>query len=353
MQHQPLTHNIRVKSFKELISPQKIKERLPCPEEIEQQVFHHRQAIQKCLRGEDPRLMVIVGPCSIHDPEAGLEYAERLAGLARKVEDRMLIIMRVYFEKPRTTIGWKGFISDPWLDGSNDVESGLIKARELLLEVASLGLPAATEFLDPIVPQYTTDLISWAAIGARTTESQTHREMASGLSMPVGFKNATSGSLQIALDAVASARASHSFIGIDEAGQTAIVTTTGNSDAHIILRGGDRPNYHREDIQRAQEKLGALPGSADSRMIIVDCSHGNSNKDYTLQPIVFHNVVDQYVAGSKVILGLMLESFLTEGKQIFPSSTPLIYGTSITDACISWEMTEETLLAAYVKLLKS
>ena len=344
-----VTSNLNVCSFRELIPPKEIKKRLPVPLEIQEMVLNYRQTIARCMRGEDRRLLLIVGPCSIHDTSAGLAYAQRLADLAAKISDRFVTIMRVYFEKPRTTIGWKGFINDPHLDGTNDIETGLLRAREFLLEVSALGLGAATEFLDPIIPQYTADLVSWAAIGARTTESQTHREMASGLSMPVGFKNATGGGLQVALDAMAAARTSHSFLGIDAEGRTAIVSTLGNRYVHMILRGGGgRSNYDAADIRHAYEKLGSPP---KLREIMVDCSHGNSQKDYRLQPLALHDVVGQYQAGTQAILGIMLESFLNEGRQDFPPPTGrLVAGTSITDACLGWEATEETILSAYMRL---
>ena len=342
-------NDINVCSFRELIPPEEIKRRLPIPDDIQKMVAGFRRSIAHCMKGNDPRLLLIVGPCSIHDTDAGLVYAQRLAELSAKVADCFLIVMRVYFEKPRTSIGWKGFISDPHLDGSNAIEAGLLLAREFLLAVAAEGLPAATEFLDPIIPQYTADLVSWAAIGARTTESQTHREMASGLSMPVGFKNATSGSLQVALDAMAAARTPHSFLGIDGAGRTSIVTTVGNPHVHMILRGGGgRPNYDPADIRNAFDKLGC---PAKAREIMVDCSHGNSNKDFRLQPLVLHNVVGQHLKGAPAILGFMMESFLKEGRQEFPSPAGLLAsGVSITDSCLGWEATEETILSAYVKM---
>lgn len=296
--------------------------------------------MRRILRGEDTRLLVIVGPCSIHDPEAALEYARRLSALADELSSKMYIVMRVYFEKPRTTIGWKGLINDPGLDDSCDVERGLRLARRLLLEITALGLPAATEFLDPIVPQYTADLVTWAAIGARTTESQTHREMASGLSMPVGFKNGTDGSVQTALDAMRSARSPHSFLGIDENGVTSIVKTTGNSDVHLVLRGGRQgPNYSPEHVAgaAAAARRAGVPSA-----IMVDCSHANSGKNPANQPAVWRSVLEQRAAGTREIIGAMLESNLHEGAQN-PSDRPLRYGVSITDACMSWETTEALL----------
>ena len=342
-------NDVNVCSFRDLIPPSEIKRRLPASHSIQNMITGFRRTIARCLRGEDQRFLLIIGPCSIHDTLAGLEYAKRLSGLAAKIEDRFVTVMRVYFEKPRTTIGWKGFISDPHLDGSGDIENGLLRARAFLLDVAEEGLAAATEFLDPIIPQYTADLISWAAIGARTTESQTHREMASGLSMPVGFKNATSGGLQVALDAMTAARTPHSFLGIDAAGKTSIVSTLGNPHVHIILRGGGvGPNYHIGDIRNAYEKLGAPP---KARLIMVDCNHGNSNKDFRLQPTVMHSVIGQHLAGAPAVLGLMVESFLGEGRQDFPpNGGELVPGVSITDGCLGWEATEETVLSAYMKL---
>ena len=333
--------NIKVSRFERLLSPQKIREELPLSDQGAKDIASHRDAIRACLRGEDPRLMVIIGPCSIHDTEAALEYAQRLKKLSEKVQDRFLIVMRVYFEKPRTTIGWKGLINDPDLDGTHKIPEGLKKAREFLIKVTESGLPAATEFLDPIVPQYISDLVSWAAIGARTTESQTHREMASGLSMPVGFKNATDGGLQVAVDAMISASNSHAFLGIDNEGQNCVVYTRGNPDGHLILRGGGgAPNYGPAGVADAKARLSS---NAHTRAIMVDCSHGNSYKDHTRQPIVFENVIRQFVEGERSILGLMIESNLVEGNQALGQN--MVRGQSITDACISWEQTEALLLS--------
>jgi 3-deoxy-7-phosphoheptulonate synthase len=288
-------------------------------------------------------LLVVVGPCSIHDPVGALEYAGKLSALRREFADRLEIVMRVYFEKPRTTIGWKGLINDPHLDNSYDIEGGLKKARRLLMDIVSLGLPAATEFLDPITPQYISDLISWAAIGARTTESQTHREMASGLSMPVGFKNGTDGGLQIAIDAMGTAMRPHSFIGIDEDGVTSIVRTAGNPSGHVVLRGGrQRANYDAESIRDAENQLASngLP-----RVLMVDCSHANSGKQSARQEEVWRNVIEQRVAGTRSLIGLMVESYLEEGTQPFPKDNPasLRYGVSITDACLGWDATARML----------
>jgi len=287
-------------------------------------------------------MLVVVGPCSIHDADAALDYGKRLKKLREELGDQIEIVMRVYFEKPRTTIGWKGLINDPHLDGTYDIETGLKKARRLLLELTSMGLPAATEFLDPIIPQYTADLITWAAVGARTTESQTHREMASGLSMPVGFKNGTDGSLQIALDAMQSARTPHSFLGIDQDGITSIIRTTGNTTGHIVLRGGRaRTNYDADSIREAELKLqqNGLPP-----VLMVDCSHANSGKQHARQEEVWRSVIEQRAGGSRSLIGLMVESFLTEGSQAFPRpKSELAYGVSITDACIGWDATERML----------
>ena len=338
--------NTKINEFTPLITPEEIRKNYPLEPDAEKFIQKSRKEIRNALNGIDKRLVVIVGPCSIHDPEAGLEYAEKLAKLNDRISDNILIIMRVYFEKPRTTVGWKGLLNDPSLNGTHDIETGIQKCRKLLIDVAKLKLPAATEFLDPIFPQYSADLVSWTAIGARTTESQTHREMASGLSMPVGFKNATDGGLQVALDAIISAQHAHSFLGIDEAGRTSIIKTTGNEDVHIILRGGTKPNYDPETIQTTIQKIST---NIIDRRVMVDCSHGNSNKDYRKQPIVFENVVNQYLQGNKQILGLMLESNLLEGNQKL-SDEPLIRGKSITDGCVSWETTEELLIKTNKKM---
>ncbi len=339
--------NTRISEFIPLPSPAELKGRLKASNEQLSRVAYHRDELRKMLSGVDKRLLCIVGPCSIHDVKAGQIYAERLAKLHRELRDRLFIVMRVYFEKPRTTIGWKGLINDPHLDGSHDVRTGLSTAREFLLQVASLDIPAATEFLDPIVPQYIADLISWVAIGARTTESQTHREMASGLSMPVGFKNATDGSLQVALDGMTSARHPHHFLGIDQDGMTSVIKTKGNPDVHAILRGGaSGPNYSPDHIK---DCLGRLNAEARQRLLLVDCSHGNSGKDYRRQPIVFHEVLKQFQKGEEGILGMMLESHLNEGKQD-PKASPLQEGVSITDGCISWEQTENLLRESWKAL---
>ena len=306
-----------------------------------------RRALRECLAGTDRRLVVIVGPCSIHDPRSALEYATRLAGLREQVADKMMLVMRVYFEKPRTTVGWKGLITDPDHNGSDDMNRGLEEARKILLAINGLGLPCATEFLDPIVPQYVADLVSWAAIGARTTESQTHRQMASGLSMPVGFKNSTDGGLEVAVQAMEAASAPHAFLGINVEGQTSVVRTTGNPDTHVVLRGGGgKSNYSRADIAYTRALLGEA--GAGPRAIMVDCSHANSGKDYRKQPVVFGNVIEQVLAGEEALLGMMLESHLVEGRQALGES--MTYGQSVTDACIGWETTEELLLGAHERL---
>jgi 3-deoxy-7-phosphoheptulonate synthase len=318
-------------------------------EECNRAVIEGRATIQNILRRGDPRILVVVGPCSIHDAQGALAYAEKLAQLRKELVDKLYIIMRVYFEKPRTTVGWKGLINDPHLDGSNDIESGLKKARRLLLDITAMGLPAATEFLDPIVPQYISDLISWAAIGARTTESQTHRELASGLSMPVGFKNATDGSLQIALDALQAAQAPHSFLGIDQDGFTCIVRTKGNRYGHVVLRGGRaRANYDAESIGAA---VARLEQAGQNPSLMVDCSHANSNKQHAQQEEVARSVIAQRVAGNAALIGLMIESYLQEGNQPVPMNlADLQYGVSITDACVSWQTTERMLGDAHARL---
>jgi 3-deoxy-7-phosphoheptulonate synthase len=345
------TQNLRVQETVRLITPRALKAQLPMSEECNRTVVESRERVTRILEQKDPRLLVVVGPCSIHDVEGSLEYANRLNAVRHDVSHQLEIVMRVYFEKPRTTIGWKGLINDPHLDGSYDIGTGLKRARALLLELTAMGLPAATEFLDPITPQYIADLVSWAAIGARTTESQTHREMASGLSMPVGFKNGTDGSLQIALDAMQSARAPHSFLGIDQDGITSIIRTTGNSVGHIVLRGGrTRTNYDAESIREAEDKLtqAGLPP-----VLMVDCSHANSAKQHARQEDVWKNFIAQRAAGRRSLIGGMLESYLSEGNQPFPQKlADLAYGVSITDACLGWEATERILRWASEELVK-
>jgi 3-deoxy-7-phosphoheptulonate synthase len=343
------THQVHVRSVEALVPPSVMSERFPMTEAANATVVEAREAVCRILRGEDARLLIVVGPCSIHDEKAALEYAERLAAVSRRVADRLLVIMRVYFEKPRTTIGWKGLINDPHLDGSFDIAEGLGRARRILLAVGELGLPAATEMLDPISPQYTADLIAWASLGARTTESQTHRQMASGLSMPIGFKNSTDGNLQNAVDAMAAARQPHAFLGIDFEGRTCIINTAGNPDGHLILRGGrSGPNYDAASVARATSMLekAGLP-----RALMIDCSHANSGKDARRQGVVLREALAQRVAGNRHVIGAMLESNLVEGSQkIGKDPAALRYGVSITDPCIGWEETERLLLEAHATL---
>ena len=345
------TQDLRVREIVRLQSPAALKAELPISEASSRTVAHGREAVTRILHRQDPRLLVIVGPCSIHDVGGALDYAGRLNALRKEFADRMEIVMRVYFEKPRTTVGWKGLINDPQLDGTQDIGSGLKIGRRLLLEITGMGLPAATEFLDPIVPQYTADLITWAAIGARTTESQTHRELASGLSMPVGFKNATDGSMQIAVDAMYSARSAHSFLGMDQDGFTAVVRTTGNPDGHIVLRGGRlQTNYGADSIREAEARLveSGLPP-----VLLVDCSHANSGKQPARQEDVWHSIVEQRLAGTASLIGTLIESYLHEGNQPIPRNlSELRYGVSITDACLSWDTTERMLRWGYEKLAK-
>ncbi len=346
------TQNLHVEKTVRLLTPRALKAEFPMSEASNRTVIASRERVTRILQQQDPRLLVVVGPCSIHDVEGALEYGARLNALRQELAAQMEIVMRVYFEKPRTTIGWKGLINDPHLDGTYDIESGLKKAWLLLRELTALGLPAATEFLDPIIPQYTADLVTWAAVGARTTESQTHREMASGLSMPIGFKNGTDGSLQIAVDAMQSARAPHSFLGIDQDGLTSIIRTTGNPVGHLVLRGGRlRPNYDAQSIREAETKLtqAGLPA-----VLMVDCSHANSGKQPARQEEVWRSVIEQRVGGTRSLLGLMLESYLQEGNQPFPSDpAALCYGVSITDACLGWEATERLLRWGHATLAKA
>ncbi len=336
------THNVHIKGFAPLITPRELETELPMTENTHQTVVEGREAVQQILRQNDPRLLVVIGPCSIHDPQAALEYADQLNRLRLETQEHLYILMRVYFQKPRTTIGWKGLINDPHLDGSCDIQAGLRIARKLLLQINEMGLPTATEFLDPTTPQYIADLLSWAAIGARTTESQTHREMASGLSMPVGFKNATDGGLQIAIDAMESSRHPHSFLGMDQDGRTCIVNTTGNRWGHIVMRGGrTQTNYDPESIKQAATKLtqAGLPAE-----IMVDCSHANSGKKHQRQEIVWKSVLEQRCEGNQALIGLMIESNLKSGNQPIPKNlSDLLYGISITDECIDWDTTERLL----------
>ncbi len=341
--------NIHIESETVLITPAELKASLPASDSVYQFINESRQTISNIVHKKDPRFLVICGPCSIHDIEAAKDYATRLKELRDQYKDTLYIVMRVYFEKPRTTVGWKGLINDPHMDDSFDIETGLKRARELLLWIAELGLPIATEALDPISPQYIGDLFSWAAIGARTTESQTHREMASGLSMPVGFKNGTDGSLSTAVNAMQSASAPHRFMGINQAGQSALLQTAGNKDGHVILRGGGgKPNYDSINVALAEQ---ALVKAKMESILIVDCSHENSNKNHELQPLVAKNVFRQVVDGNTSIIGIMLESHINAGNQ--PASLPadkLQYGMSVTDACIDWATTCELLEQAAVLL---
>ncbi|MGL5700628.1 MAG: 3-deoxy-7-phosphoheptulonate synthase AroF [Kluyvera sp.] len=334
-------NNVNIADEQILITPDQLKAELPLTAGQEAQIAQSRKTISDIIAGRDPRLLVVCGPCSIHDPEAAIEYARRFKTLAEEVSDSLYLVMRVYFEKPRTTVGWKGLINDPHMDGSFDVEGGLKIARRLLVELVSMGLPLATEALDPNSPQYLGDLFSWSAIGARTTESQTHREMASGLSMPVGFKNGTDGSLATAINAMRAAAMPHRFVGINQAGQVCLLRTQGNPDGHVILRGGKKPNYGPEDVAQCEKEMEQAGLRAS---LMVDCSHGNSNKDYRRQPAVAESVVAQIKDGNRSIIGLMIESNIHEGNQ--SSEQPrcdMQYGVSVTDACISWETTDALL----------
>ncbi|MGH7812828.1 MAG: 3-deoxy-7-phosphoheptulonate synthase [Candidatus Binataceae bacterium] len=336
--------DLHVRAIVPLIAPRLLKEEMAVDEKCVHTVVEARTAIQKMLAGRDSRLLCIVGPCSIHDYAAALDYAQRLARLRERVLGRLFIVMRVYFEKPRTTIGWKGLINDPRMDGSCDMGEGLRIARRLLLEINRMGLACATEMLDPITPQYIADLISWTAIGARTTESQTHREMASGLSMPVGFKNTTEGNVQAAVDAIQSARRPHAFLGITQDGIPAIVRTTGNPDTHIVLRGGRQPNYDAASIAECERMLA---NAGLEPRVMVDCSHAQTNKDHTRQPAIFKTLIEQVAAGNRAIMGVMLESNLEAGSQpLNPDRSKLKYGVSVTDPCIDWPTTERCLLEA-------
>jgi len=332
----PLTENLRVAKLTRLIAPRQLKEELPLTPELQHKILQDREQVRDIIFRRDNRLLTVIGPCSIHDPVAAMDYAERLKKLSDKVNDRYLIVMRVYFEKPRTVTGWKGFINDPHLDESCDMEYGLHAARKLMIDIAELGLPIATEFLDPIVPQYTADLVSWSAIGARTAESQTHREMASGLSMPVGFKNATDGNIQVAINAIKTAGTPHSFLGIDQGGHSAIVKTTGNPNTHLVLRGGDhQPNFEMPEVTYAACKLKAEGLTSG---IMVDCSHANARKIPANQVLVWNCLHEQRKKPGCPIIGAMVESFIEEGNQ--PISDNLQYGLSITDPCIGWDITE-------------
>lgn len=334
------TDDVRIREIKELTPPSTLLESLEASSSTTQHIIRTREAIHRILRNADDRLLVIIGPCSIHDPVAGIEYAHKLLAQAQLHAKELVIVMRVYFEKPRTTVGWKGLINDPNLDGSFDINRGLMMARRFLLDVNELGLPAATEFLDTITPQYTADLVSWGAIGARTTESQVHRELASGLSCPVGFKNGTDGNIRIAVDAIKAAATPHHFLSVTKEGRSAIISTAGNEDCHVILRGGKQPNYDAASVEAAAKEL------ADSGLnakLMVDCSHANSQRQYTKQIEVAANVGEQIVNGDNRILGVMIESHLHAGRQDLTPGCTLEYGKSITDACIGWTDTEAVL----------
>ncbi|MEZ6133055.1 MAG: 3-deoxy-7-phosphoheptulonate synthase [Planctomycetaceae bacterium] len=341
-----LVQDVNIRETAPLTSPRELKEKYPLTDEIARFVYESRETVKRILKGEDRRIFAVIGPCSIHHPDIALEYAGKLATVAREVNDRIVVVMRVYFEKPRTTVGWKGLINDPGLNDTFDMARGLNLARQILLDVNRTGLPAATEMLEPITPQYIADLITVGSIGARTTESPTHRQMASGLSMPIGFKNSTEGSLEVATNAMKAAAAEHTFLGIDNDGKTCMVNTKGNDMGHLILRGGRTgPNYDAASLAEASEllKKANLPPR-----FVVDCSHANSNKDYRLQPDVWHNVIQQRASGNDTIVGLMLESNLKAGQQSLGSDpSTLEYGVSITDGCISFEQTAELLRSAY------
>ncbi|WP_438971337.1 3-deoxy-7-phosphoheptulonate synthase [Methylophaga sp.] len=342
------TDDLRITGIQEVIPPAQLHEELPITDQASETVFNARNSTQNILQKDDDRLIVIVGPCSIHDPNAAREYATRLKPLMDELSDELHIVMRVYFEKPRSVVGWKGLINDPYLDGSFKINDGLLIARKLLLDLAEMGIPSATEYLDLISPQYVADLVSWGAIGARTTESQAHRELASGLSCPVGFKNATDGGLQIAVDACLSASKPHHFMSVTKEGRSAIFSTTGNPDCHVILRGGREPNFDAASVEAAAEVIGR--SGQDVRMMI-DCSHANSGKNHIQQETVCRDVASQVAHGDKRIIGLMLESNLVEGRQNAEQGKELVYGQSITDACMAWDNTDILLreLAQSVK----
>ncbi len=339
------TEDLNIAAFEVMPSPDDVKARLPLGEDLARRVLDGRRTLEAILDGRDPRLFAVVGPCSIHDPTAGLEYARRLQALAKEVEDTLFVVMRVYFEKPRTSVGWKGFINDPDMDDSFRIDQGMERARRFLLDVVGLGLCAGTEALDPIAPQYLGDLITWTAIGARTSESQTHREMSSGLSTPVGFKNGTDGDVDAAINAIVSAGQPHAFLGINGQGRSAIIRTRGNRYGHVVLRGGGgRPNYDSVSISLAEQRLKAA-GLRQS--VVVDCSHSNSQKKAELQPLVLRDVLHQIREGNRSVVGFMVESFLEGGSQPIPADrSQLRYGCSITDACVGWDQTVEMLREA-------
>jgi len=347
-QSKPNTDDLRILEIKELVPPAHVFREYPVSNRAAQTTVAARQAIHRILHGADDRLLVVIGPCSIHDYDLALDYAGKLVKEAEKYQDDLVVVMRVYFEKPRTTVGWKGLINDPRLDNTFRINEGIRLARRILLEVNELGLPCAAEFLDTITPQYTADLISWGAIGARTTESQVHRELASGLSCPVGFKNGTDGNMRIAVDAIRSANSPHHFLSVTKSGHTAIVSTAGNEDCHVILRGGKEPNYDAASVEAASAEI-AKAGLA--ARLMVDFSHGNSRKQYKLQLEVSDSVATQLAAGEDRIVGVMVESHLVEGRQDIVPEKPLTYGQSVTDACINWEDSVKVLdqLAAAVR----
>ncbi len=346
--NKPNTDDLRIKEIKELLPPEHVFRDYPVSERAAQTTYAARQAIHRVLHGADDRLLVVIGPCSIHDHDLAIDYATRLAREAEKHAADLIVVMRVYFEKPRTTVGWKGLINDPRMDNTFQINEGLRLARRILLEVNELGLPCATEFLDTITPQYTADLIAWGAIGARTTESQVHRELASGLSCPVGFKNGTDGNMRIAVDAIRSANSPHHFLSVTKSGHTAIVSTVGNEDCHVILRGGKEPNYDAASVDAACSEI-AKAGLA--ARLMVDFSHGNSRKQFKLQLEVSDSIAEQLAAGEDRIVGVMVESNLVEGRQDLSPDKPLTYGQSVTDACINWEDSLKVLdqLAAAVR----
>lgn len=341
--------NVNVQSQEVLLTPEQLKKDIPLTEKAARTILEGRDSIQRILNREDHRIFIVVGPCSIHDVEAAKDYALRLQKLAASVSDTLLIVMRVYFEKPRTTVGWKGLINDPYLNDSFKIVDGLHIGRQLLMDIAELGLPTATEALDPISPQYLQDLITWSAIGARTTESQTHREMASGLTSAVGFKNGTDGSLDVAINALKSVSSPHRFLGINADGKVAIITTNGNPHAHMVLRGGnDKPNYDSVSVSVCEQQLNKAGVNTN---IMVDCSHANSNKNHELQPLVMENVTNQILEGNKSIVGIMVESNLLAGNQKISSNRDeMEYGKSVTDACIDWATTESAVMAMHEKL---
>lgn len=341
-------NNVHIVDEQVLITPQSLKKKFLLNTELEKQIAKSRHIISNIISGKDHRLLIVCGPCSVHDPESAISYAKKLKSIADKLQSQLYIVMRVYFEKPRTTIGWKGLINDPYMDNSFDMEAGLHIARKLLIELLKIGLPLAKEALDPNTPQYLGDLFSWSAIGARTTESQIHREMASGLSMPVGFKNGTDGNLGTAINAMCAAAMPHRFVGINQKGQVSLLKTKGNPDGHIILRGGKSPNYSPEDVAQCEKEM---IQSNLRPALMIDCSHGNSNKNYLRQPDVAKSVILQIENGNRSIIGLMLESNINEGNQSAEQpKSDMLYGVSVTDACINWKTTKKLLIDIYTRL---